>query len=458
MGQRAHKSWDIGSLFRSPWKWGIVAGVLFLANLYHFLTRDWEASFWPTNYATMYYPSEKAVIVEWSETPSGIRPVMNWSVPVEGWRIWRNGESWLELDSPVLEFPMREQDTEMHQYVAEPLPEGVGERLELGIRYLPRSFSEARGLPRDDMFLVFSEIPTGKFKQLAVEDWVDRFEYLPEADLADTERLIREEVGFADTDNTLEMLEKLMVFMRESMGQQCQGTPPDDFRWKSPYQIYTEMVSGDGQGWCTQHAQTFVYFANRAGLATRIIQGAVTQDNTFVHTGHTWLEAWIPEQSRWAWVDPTPALCYALDKNGKVLNTIEIAALRQHDAWDDVIVRTYKDWQWPDLEGKDRTVVNASMPEVGAVIEEYFVTSSIYKWRRPPFVEDIRTNYGMLLKDRTFFWENLRRYYFRPPLALANYPTNGKQTYMMRHLLLWPFLVSLTVAILSLMCARRRQS
>lgn len=428
--------------------WLGLALLLFIANLINFLGRDWEASFWPTHYATMYYPLEKAVIVEWSETPSGIRPELNWPIPVEGWRILKEGEPYVEMEGKDLEFPWPEGDTEMRAYTAIPLPEGIANPLELQIRFLPRSFHEARGLPRPDNYLLRTDIPTGNFKQYPLSFWVDRFEYLSDSELEETDRILREEVSMVSTDSTLRKLEKLMRFMRESLGQACRGTPPENFRWKNPFEIYQAMKSGEGQGWCTQHAQMFVYFANRAGLSTRIVQGAATQDNTFIHTGHTWLEAWVPEQSRWAWVDPSPALCYALDKNGKVLNTLEMAALRQHAAWDGVTVRVYKDWQWPDTEGEAGQVVDASMEEVGGVVDRQFVTSSIYKWRRPPFVEDIRSDYGMLFKDWTFFLENVKRYYFRPPLALANYPTDGKRTYWIRHLLLWPFVFALLMAII----------
>jgi hypothetical protein len=426
--------------------WGLSI-VLFLINLIYFLMRDWEASYLPSNYATMYYPTERPVIVEWSETPSGIRPELSWSVPVEGWRIEKEGEFYAEVSGRELEIPLKEDDTDMRSYEAIPLPEGIADSLELQIRYLPESFHINRGLPRPDNYLFITDIPTGKFKQFSVADWVDRFEYLPKEDLQETERLLREEADIYSASGTLEKLERLMVFMRESLGKECRGTPPADFRWKTPFQIYEDMRDGTGQGWCTQHAQMFVYFANRAGLSTRIVQGASTQENTFIHTGHTWLEAWVPEQGRWAWVDPSPALCYALDKKGQVLNTYELAQLRQHDAWDGVTVRVYKDWQWPDIEGADREVVDGRMEEVGGVIERQFVTSAIYKWRRPPLVEDIRDDYTMLFKNGTFARENFIRYYFRPPLALANFPTEGKQTYWIRHLLLWPFVISLVSAI-----------
>jgi hypothetical protein len=133
---------------------------------------------------------------------------------------------------------------------------------------------------------------------------------------------------------------------------------------------------------------------------------------------------------------------YATDKNGNVLNSVELANLRQHVAWDGVTGRVYKDWGWPDLEGTTNTLIDAPFAVVGGVVERQFITSAIYKWRRPPNVEDLRYDYGMLLKDWTFTWGNFVRYYFKPPLAYANWPTEGNRTYLVRHLLLWSFLAS----------------
>ena len=89
------------------------------------------------------------------------------------------------------------------------------------------------------------------------------------------------------------------------------------------------------------------------------------------------------------------------------------------------------------------------------MVDRQFVASAIYKWWRPPNVEDLRSDYTLLRKSHEFFWGNLQRYYFKPPLAYANFPTEGNRTYFVRHLLLWSFLVSLLVALISLLKHRR---
>ena len=140
-------------------------------------------------------------------------------------------------------------------------------------------------------------------------------------------------------------------------------------------------------------------------------------------------------------MDPSYALIWATDKNGKFLNSVELANLRQHDAWDGVTARVYKDWGWPDIEGNSGSLVDVPFDAVNDIVERQFITSAVFKWRRPPNVEDVRLDYGMIFKDSTFFWGNLVRYYFKPPLAYANYPSEGARTYWIRHFLLWSFLI-----------------
>ena len=54
----------------TPYKWSVRFGallfiLLFAANLYVFFDREWESSFYPTSYATLYYPLDVPTIREW---------------------------------------------------------------------------------------------------------------------------------------------------------------------------------------------------------------------------------------------------------------------------------------------------------------------------------------------------------------------------------------------------------
>ncbi|MBN1541785.1 transglutaminase domain-containing protein, partial [candidate division KSB1 bacterium] len=210
-----------------------------------------------------------------------------------------------------------------------------------------------------------------------------------------------------------------------------------------------------GKGWCTQFGQIWTFFANRAGIPTRLLQGARTQDNTFVYTGHTWAESWIAEQQRWAFVDLSHAYVAVFDKAGRVLNTVELFSLNSHDAFDGVTARIVQDWEWKHLQAETGPDSLATVPFAlcNRVVRQQFTPHSIFKWRRPPNVEDVRMITGSLFKDAAFGWSNVERYLFKPPLAYSLYPTEGKATYFLR----WALFYGLAaVALLGLSIALGR--
>lgn len=433
-----------------PWA---VTLILLLANVAYFLNRGWEDTYYPTSYATIYYPTDRPVVREWREANGGIEADIVWDAPVRGWRVYRDGEFVSENDGTDIFFPSTEgADYATYLYEAVPQIEGDHPSLEFKLRFYPPGLLENQDYG-DGAYSVVSDVPMADFAQYPVSEWIDDYAYVGEEGLVEIDRILRDEVGILPDDTVYEKLEKIMIFQRDDLGQQCRGQPPADFRWRTPWEIYQSMKSGEGQGFCAQHSQVFVLFANRAGLATRMVLGARTENHRFIYTGHTWVEAWFPDQQRWGWVEPSYAVIYVKDKKGQVLNSVELANLRQHEAWDGLTARVYKDWGWPDVAGETDTLVDAPFAQVNGVVERQFITSAIYKWRRPPNVEEIRGEYSMLLKDRTFFWGNLERYFFKPPLAYANYPTPGDHTYLVRHLLLWPFLISLGWSILGVMRA-----
>ena len=412
-----------GGWVRLPVLFSILLGVLFVANIIHVVTRSWEASFFQTSYATIYFPTDVPTILEWHEREGGIEAEINWNRTPDGWVILKEGEPHAANDGPYPFFPKLADDMSWYDYTAIPQPEGIGKSLELTLRFIPTEYWNGIGLPRPDSYMIRTDEVHGRFTQYPVSEWIDDYNYLADEDLAEIDRILREEVGITAEDGTLRKLEKLTVHFRDTLGQRCRGNPDHDDRWRDPFVIYKNMRSGDGKGYCTQHAQIFLLFANRAGLSTRLVVCARTKGNNFIHSGHSWIETWVPEQHRWAWGDPSFAFAYATNTKGELLNSIDISHLRKQSAWDDVTTRLYKDWAWPDVPGETGTFVDAHFPDVVSVVQDQFVTSGIYKWRRPPNVEDLRSDYTLLFKNWEFFWGNLERYYFKPTPPKVTAPT-----------------------------------
>lgn len=432
---------------RSKRALAILTLLLLLLNLYVFFTREWESSFSPTSYATLYYPLDIPTIREWKLLDRNrLQLDLVCASDIAAWKVYTDGG--LEQSATGMKPSFRIDTTFDHlrTYTLVPVPEKACPTIELSIRFFPKEFYASLGMKHDDVYIVRSNVPCGVFEQFPVSHWVDDYSYVGKDGLAAADRILREEVGIREGDGTFARMEKLTPYLRKKL-KGVGGVPKDDERWMNPWQLYNELVNGTGKGWCTQHAQVWVFWANRAGIPTRFVFGARTQDNTIVYTGHAFAESYIREQSRWAYVDLSQGQAYITNKLGKVLNTAELFQLNQHNAFDSTFARIYVDWGWEGhngIPGHD-TVVTVPFALCNALIRDEFTSHSILKYRQPPNVEDVREIYTGFFKDWTFLTGNLERYLFKPQLAYSFYPTEGGGTYLLRRLLFFAFVASLLV-------------
>jgi Transglutaminase-like superfamily len=418
--------------------------LLLAANLYVFFTREWESSFSPTSYATLYYPSDVPTIREWKLVDRNrLQLDLACTKDIAHWNILTDGADKQTASGMMPSFRIDTTFSVLHEYTLVPDPEDACQSIALSVRFYSEEFYASLGMAHNDVYIVRSNVPCGVFEQYSVADWTDDYGYVGRDSLARVDAILRNEVGIRDGDPTFVRMEKLFPYLRKKL-KGAGGVPKDDERWMNPWILYNEMVNGTGKGWCTQHAQIWVFWANRAGIPTRFVFGARTQDNTIVYTGHAWGESYVREQHRWAFVDLSQGHLYITDKAGQVLNTAELFHLNQHNAFDSTRARLYVDWQWegkPAIPGRD-TVVTVPYPVCNAVVRDEFTAHSIFKYRRPPNVEDVREIYTGFVKDRTFLAGNLERYLFKAQLAYSLYPTEGGRTYLIRRVLFFGLLTS----------------
>lgn len=422
----------------------VLLTVLIAANIWYFLDREWEASFYPTSYATLYYPMDVPTIQRWKKkSQRELQVFFSWKKNVKQWQILCDGKNPQIADGMNPVFKIADDEMTLHTYTFSPLPEGSGPDAEVTLRFYSKEFYAERGMQRNDVYIIKSNVPYGEFRQYPVKYWVDDYRYVSDKDLIKVNQLLHDNVGIRDDMSTFEKMEKLTRFLRRKL-KNARGVPKDDFRWMNPWLIYQEMAGGTGKGWCTQHGQVWTFFANRAGIPTRLLLGARTQDNDFVYTGHTWAESYIKEQNRWAFVDLAHSHIYITNKHGLVLNTAELLHLNQVDAFDSTFARIYKDWEWTNLpaESGQDSIVTVPFVDCNRVVKNEFSSHAIIKYRRPPNVEDVRNIYTGLLKDATYLWGNLERYLFKPPLAYSFYPTEGKRTYFIRWILFYSMVLN----------------
>jgi transglutaminase-like putative cysteine protease len=419
--------------------------VLLIVNLYVFFTRDWESSYHPTSYATLYYSLDIPTIRKWNVVEPGriqldiacTNEVRRWTILTEG----GNPQTGLGMKPS---FWLDTTFNTVRSYTLIPEPVNACQPIEISLRYLSKEFYAERGMQHTDVYIIRSNVPCGEFEQVPVDYWVDDYTYVGEEGLLVADRILREEVGIRKEESTFERMEKLTRYLRIKLID-ARGVPKDDERWMNPWMLYNEMVDGTGKGWCTQHAQVWVFWANRAGIPTRFVFGARTEDNTIIYTGHAWAESFIREQNKWAFVDLSHSNIYITDKNGDVLNSAQLFHLNQHNAFDSTFGRIYVDWEWEHLTDSlaTDTIMTVPFNLCNQVVRSEYTPHSILKYRRPPNVEDVRALYTGFYKDWTFLTANLERYLFKPQLAYSFYPTEGKQTYLIRRLLFLGLVASL---------------
>ena len=139
-----------------------------------------------------------------------------------------------------------------------------------------------------------------------------------------------------------------------------------------PYSIFEEISAGTGHGWCTQNAQIFVFFANRAGVPTRFVFGANSQDSRLVYTGHSWAECYVKEKACWTYVDITMSILGVFDRRGVPLNSADIYQMCQHDTFDGVTANVFLDWNWQKLglSAPPRTATSVPFTLVNSMARE----------------------------------------------------------------------------------------
>lgn len=454
----------MSQLITLPAFWcALLCAGLFAANVYVFLKREWEASHRGVDYAQLNYPLDAPTIRRWRiGRDLRLCPEIVWNRTPDQWQLLIDdqpgptlpgGKPWIEPVGPAFDgAPGATLDHYRHRYVLRPLPAGSGPDVEFSLVTITRRFYGERGMHFPaDLAQVRTRVPTGRFKRFPVRHWVDDYRYMGATRLAEADRIVREEMGITEADAPLARMEKVIRHMRATLVNGG-GVPKDDFRWADPLRIYQEMRDGTGKGWCTQNAQIYTFFANRAGVATRFVFGSTVQSNQLVYNGHSWAESYLPDQGRWVYVDPQASIVAVFDRNGLPLNSADVFHLCIHETLEGATARIFKDWSWKDVsvEAAPGTAVDVPFALVSKVARQEFNQQTIIKYRRPPNVEDIRDVYSMLAKDPTFAWTNFKRYLFVPDPAYSFLPTDGRATYRLRRSLFAGLVLSIGALVIAL--------
>jgi hypothetical protein len=294
-----------------------------LANVVFFLASDKRDSYYPATYKHLYVPTDVPVL-------AGTRIVSRGKVELEirspetpaRWKITDDTSETYTTDG---RFPIIRLKEYKHTYEIE--AEGgaaTSPKISVSFGYYPSEYYKKGGRTQpDNYWIVSASIPMGKFPRRPLSFWSDTYDYIDEADREEAKRMLKEEIGLLDTDGTPARIEKIACWLITKW-KDCAGTPSDAIeKERSPLRILKMVLKGEGRIWCSQHALIYHFFANMAGLPTRLISLSGRVDKV-ITTGHAFAETFIPELGIWAKVDPSLNKLLILNPAGRPLGSADV--------------------------------------------------------------------------------------------------------------------------------------
>jgi hypothetical protein len=291
------------------------------ANVALYLTRDKRDSYYPATYKTLYVPSDVPALTGTRIVERGrVELVVPSKTVYESWRVTDDtGESYATTGK----YPVVKLKDYRHSYEVEPQG-AAGPEMTFNFGYYPSEYYKKGGRTQaDNYWLVSASIPVGKFARRPLADWASDYGYIDAADREEARRMLREEMGVADADSTMAKIEKIGCWLITNWKGRG-GTPSDVIeKTESPLKILKMVLAGEGKIWCSQHALIYHFFANMAGMPTRLMSLAGRVD-TVITTGHAFAETFIPEIGAWAKVDVSLNKLFILDPDGQPLTSADV--------------------------------------------------------------------------------------------------------------------------------------
>jgi hypothetical protein len=377
------------------------------ANIVVYLSRNKVDTFLPATYKSLYHPTD-------IPTLSGTRIIRQGQLMLK-FAMKYAAQGWIIVDDTgdryeqTGKYPVLKLRDFIHNYDLETRGITPPARISVRFGFYSREFYKKGGRTQpDNYWLISASVPMGIFRQRPLSYWIDSFPYVDEREKEEGRRILREDMNVSGGEGTLEKIEKICAYQYALYKKQA-GIPDDQMKVEvSPLKIFLRFRAGKGQIWCTQMALIYHFFANLAGVPTRLITLEGHIDKT-ITTGHSFAESFIPERGSWARVDPSANKFYVWNRENKLLNSADILHVVLTGSFSDLSAKTLK----------DGAVVTVPYGEVNASDIQLFSPGAHLIFRRGNYASDT----------------GLARYLFTPNLGYsldADY-TNG--VYLLRRLL-----------------------
>jgi hypothetical protein len=318
----------------------------------------------PAAESEIYDVAEVPVIRKVSEVgPRRLRFEFAPAIRATSWTVFEGPERTVVARGPFPEIPFPET---LHDGDYELVPEGVRllKEIRISVQFYPRANYRLAGLSWPDNYWVKrASVRFGLETPRPAAEWAGFSAADP--DLAEARRILGDRLGGAAT--ALEKSEAVFRFVMAEL-KDSGGSPSDAIQSASPLETYRLLKSGRGRGFCENRALVYFLFANAAGVTTRLVDLA-GKFGPLKLSGHYFCESFIPEEGRWAYVDPQSGIADVRDGRGGLVNTIELQRLLETAAFEACVLRTY--------DPKADAIVSSRAEGRAGSLENYFTGDGV---------------------------------------------------------------------------------
>jgi hypothetical protein len=425
---------DHSTEHRVPRKRSLLASLIFLlalltaANIIVYLKRNKVDTFVPATYKEIYHPTDVPTLSGTKIIRQGVLKLeIGMREPAGGWIISDDTGDRYEQTG---KYPALKLKDFIHNYELE--TRGLTPPAHISVRfgfYSKEFYKKAGRTQPDNYWLISASIPVGKFRQRPLSYWIDTFPYVDDMEKEEGRLILREQMGITGSEGILAKIDKICAYQAALYTKQA-GTPDDRMKVEtSPLKILNRVRAGDGKIWCTQMAMIYHFFANLAGIPTRLITLEGHIDKT-ITTGHSFAESFIPERGAWVRVDPSANKFYVGNRENRLLNSADILHIALNGSFSDLSARTLK----------DGAVVTVPYSEINASDLELFSPGAHLIYRRGSYAAD----------------ETIANYLFSPNLGYSLDAGYAKRLYRLRRTLFGAWVILLAGCVVLLVSRRGR--
>jgi hypothetical protein len=194
--------------------------------------------------------------------------------------------------------------------------------ISLIISYLPKKSEHT--FSYNDVSVFMSSASMSQSEYLPTSYWKYHIENFPSIEIQETRRILKNEIGINDKDNTKLKIEKISAYIAKIM-EGRRGMPSNKMIKSSPLQKIDLLKSSSEQVWCGNIADIYLYLSSVAGLTTRKINISGYFGDVLT-SGHTFCETFFQEYQKWGYVDAFNNIKFILKANGVPMNTLGVLA------------------------------------------------------------------------------------------------------------------------------------